>query len=176
MDFSEALKLVRSGCSITREGWNGKGQFIQLQVPDPNSKMGLPYLYITTVDSKRVPWLASQTDLLADDWAEVDPATDQESTVGNDDGGTADEKAEEAKAVEKPKDKRVVRTKSSGDRVYYLDEVKKQRQWVYNPNVLQSLGFDMSDVVEIEDSELLRYGMGPAILKPIVEPDAAPQS
>lgn len=68
MDFSEALKQVKAGSKISRDGWNGPGQFIQLQTPDENSKMGLPYLYITTVDGKRVPWLASQTDLLADDW------------------------------------------------------------------------------------------------------------
>mgnify|MGYP001614980343 CR=1 FL=1 len=51
-----------------REGWNGIGQHIALQVPDENSKMTLPYFYISTVDDKLVPWLASQTDMLADDW------------------------------------------------------------------------------------------------------------
>jgi len=51
-----------------RECWNGKGQFIQLQVPDENSKMELPYIYINTVDGKKVPWIASQTDMLAEDW------------------------------------------------------------------------------------------------------------
>lgn len=68
MDFSDALKEVKEGHAITRSGWNGKGQFVMLQTPDENSKMGLPYLYITTIDGKRVPWLASQTDLLAIDW------------------------------------------------------------------------------------------------------------
>lgn len=68
MDFGQALTAVKDGKRISREGWNGKGQFVELQVPDENSKMGLPYLYITTVDGKRVPWLASQTDLLAEDW------------------------------------------------------------------------------------------------------------
>lgn len=68
MDFSEALKEVKAGNSIHREGWNGKGMFINMQVPDEHSKMGLPYLYIRTVEGKFVPWLASQTDLLANDW------------------------------------------------------------------------------------------------------------
>lgn len=68
MDFSDALKEVKAGHAITRSGWNGKGQSVMMQTPDENSKMGLPYLYITTVDGKLVPWLASQTDLLADDW------------------------------------------------------------------------------------------------------------
>ena len=68
MDFGEALSRLKAGRSMCRAGWNGKGQFIALQTPDENSKMGLPYLYISTVEGKLVPWLASQTDLLANDW------------------------------------------------------------------------------------------------------------
>lgn len=69
MDFSDALTHVKNGESIHREGWNGQGMFVNLQVPDENSKMGLPYLYIRGVEGKFVPWLASQTDILAEDWA-----------------------------------------------------------------------------------------------------------
>jgi hypothetical protein len=58
---------------------------------------------------------------------------------------------------ELPKDKRVVRTKASGDRVYFIDEEKKIRQWVTNPEILKSLGFELSDVNEVDDAELLRY-------------------
>lgn len=64
-----------------------------------------------------------------------------------------------------PEGKRVVRTKSSGDRVYMLDEVKKTRQWVTNPDVLQGLGFEISDVVDVDDSELLKYQMASALYK-----------
>jgi len=71
MNFSQALDMLKAGSKMQRAGWNGKGMFIALQTPDENSKMGLPYLYISTVDGKLVPWLASQTDLLADDWEEV---------------------------------------------------------------------------------------------------------
>jgi hypothetical protein len=70
-DFSGALNLLRDGRNVCRLGWNGKGQYLGLQVPDENSANTLPYIYIITVDGKRVPWLASQTDLLADDWQEV---------------------------------------------------------------------------------------------------------
>lgn len=70
-DFSNALDLAKRGKKITRLGWNGAGQFIELQTPDVNSKMDLPYLYITTVQGHKVPWLASQTDLLAEDWMEA---------------------------------------------------------------------------------------------------------
>lgn len=66
--FGWALEQLRSGNQVTRAGWNGKGQFVELQVPDEHSKMTLPYLYIVTVTGHRVPWLASQTDMLADDW------------------------------------------------------------------------------------------------------------
>lgn len=69
--FGEALQLLRDGKKVGREGWNGKGQFLELQTPDENSKMGLPYIFITTVDGKRVPWVASQSDMLTDDWGEV---------------------------------------------------------------------------------------------------------
>lgn len=68
MDFGEALKLLKRGDRVSRAGWNGKGQYIELQSPDAGSKMTLPYLYISTVQGALVPWLASQTDLLAEDW------------------------------------------------------------------------------------------------------------
>lgn len=68
MDFSDALAACKQGTKITRAGWNDPGQWVALQVPDEHSKMGLPYLYIRTVSGDLVPWLASQGDLLADDW------------------------------------------------------------------------------------------------------------
>lgn len=69
-DFGEALKLLREGKKVSRSGWNGANQWLELQVPDAHSKMTKPYIYITTVQGDRVPWLGSQTDLLADDWFE----------------------------------------------------------------------------------------------------------
>ncbi len=68
MNIGEAIAAMRGGEKVQRDGWNGKGQWIALQVPDEHSKMGLPYIYISTVDGKLVPWLASQTDILANDW------------------------------------------------------------------------------------------------------------
>jgi hypothetical protein len=62
---------MRHGSKVTRTGWNGPGQYLEMQTPDEHSKMTLPYIYITTVQGDLVPWLASQTDLLADDWAIV---------------------------------------------------------------------------------------------------------
>lgn len=71
LSFSNALKLLKDGRRVARYGWNGKSQCIELQTPDENSKMGLPYIFISTVNKKLVPWIASQTDLLADDWYKV---------------------------------------------------------------------------------------------------------
>lgn len=71
MDFGEALILLRTGRAVRRAGWNGKGMWLRLQEPDDGSKMTLPYIYMSTVTGDLVPWLASQSDLLADDWEEV---------------------------------------------------------------------------------------------------------
>lgn len=49
-------------------GWNGKNMWLALQVPDAHSKMSLPYIYMSTAQGDLVPWLASQTDVLATDW------------------------------------------------------------------------------------------------------------
>jgi hypothetical protein len=86
MDFSEALSTVKAGKKITRAGWNGPGQYVVYQKGYPDGiainantaeatgiEQGtvcvfLPYLMMRTVDGSFVPWLASQTDLLADDW------------------------------------------------------------------------------------------------------------
>jgi hypothetical protein len=75
MDFGDALHALRDGERVARSGWNGKGMWLNLQRPDEHSEMTLPYIYIeypeghpAYPDGCRVPWLASQTDLLAADW------------------------------------------------------------------------------------------------------------
>jgi hypothetical protein len=72
LTFGEALELLKKGRAVSRMGWNGRGMWIKLQTPDAHSKMSLPYLYMRTVDGKLVPWLASQTDMLASDWIIVE--------------------------------------------------------------------------------------------------------
>jgi hypothetical protein len=80
MNFGEALEQLKLGAKVARKGWNGKGIFIEIQVPDENSKMTSPYIFIDTTGlqtenpdapKSRVPWLASQTDMLAEDWVIV---------------------------------------------------------------------------------------------------------
>lgn len=77
MNFGMAIEALKMGIAVARKGWNGKGIYLELQEPDEHSKMTLPYIYIVTdslitdnphAPKGRVPWLASQTDMLADDW------------------------------------------------------------------------------------------------------------
>lgn len=63
-----AVKQLQNGDRVARSGWNGKGMWLELQRPDENSKMTLPYVYMSTAQGDLVPWLCSQTDLLATDW------------------------------------------------------------------------------------------------------------
>lgn len=75
--FGLAIENLKKGYRVARKGWNGKGIFLELQLPDDYSKMTYPYIYIDTTglesnnpDAPRelVPWLASQTDMLSNDW------------------------------------------------------------------------------------------------------------
>ena len=68
MNFGDAVTALKEGKKVCRSGWNGKGMWLALQVPDEHSKMSLPYIYLSTPDGKLVPWLASQTDVLGEDW------------------------------------------------------------------------------------------------------------
>ena len=86
MDFGQALKALKAGRRVAREGWNGKGMFLFL-VPgsvfrvnrEPLLSMlgeGTEVQYHAHIDMKTaqgyvVPWLASQADMLAEDWLEV---------------------------------------------------------------------------------------------------------
>lgn len=86
MDFSDALNLIKSGKKLARSGWNGKDMFVFL-VPGSVFEVNRPPLlgiypegttihYHAHIDMRTaggviVPWLASQTDVLASDWEEV---------------------------------------------------------------------------------------------------------
>lgn len=81
MTFGLAIEALKMGKKVARRGWNGKGIFIELQVPDQYSKMSSPYIFIDTTGLQtdnpdaprsRVPWLASQTDMLTEDWRVVE--------------------------------------------------------------------------------------------------------
>lgn len=77
MNFGQAIETMKNGEAVLRKGWNGRGIYIRIQAPDEHSKMTSPYIYMDTTglvtdnpDAPKslVPWLASQTDMLAEDW------------------------------------------------------------------------------------------------------------
>lgn len=89
MNFGEALEGLKGGAKMGREGWNGKGMFIFLVLGSTFQVSRRPLLgiypegtainYFSHIDMKSadgsiVPWVASQADLLEDDWALVVPS------------------------------------------------------------------------------------------------------
>lgn len=81
LSFEIALTNLKYGARVAREGWNGKGMFLFLvtgetvtqaineQYVDENTSLPVvDAIYMKTADNKLVPWLASQTDILATDW------------------------------------------------------------------------------------------------------------
>lgn len=80
VDFGTVLCELKDGRRATRKGWNGKGMWIELCTPpgDFTDEYGdtygrRPYMYMKAADNTLVPWVASQTDLLAEDWEILDP-------------------------------------------------------------------------------------------------------
>jgi hypothetical protein len=74
MNFGQALYLIKHGQKVRRSGWNGKGMYIYLlQSNDPMFNIHFePCICMFTAQQKHQPgWLASQPDMLADDWEEV---------------------------------------------------------------------------------------------------------
>ena len=82
MSFGHAVELLKGGHRVAREGWNGKGMWLTLvgvghydvgvnTVGDCDCVL-LPWIGMKTADNKFVPWLASQTDVLAEDWQIVE--------------------------------------------------------------------------------------------------------
>lgn len=80
-----ALSILRNGRKVARNGWNGKRMFLYLvpantypaQTQVAKESIGetvdyQAYIAMKTVQGTVVPWLASQTDILADDWVEVE--------------------------------------------------------------------------------------------------------
>lgn len=81
-----AINQMRAGNRVARAGWNGKGMWLAYQPGYPggipiNANTAkatglvegtvcrfLPYIMMRTADGSFVPWLASQTDILAEDW------------------------------------------------------------------------------------------------------------
>ena len=97
MNFGLAIEAMKMGCKVAREGWNGKDMWLvymsgmtlppfstqgtERKVNDRTAKwigedtplVTLPYIAMWTADKKWLPgWLASQSDMLSDDWVIVE--------------------------------------------------------------------------------------------------------
>lgn len=64
-DIGWAVERMREGKHVRRAGWNGKGMWLAYVRQD---LPWLPYVQMRTAQGHHVPWLCSQTDLLATDW------------------------------------------------------------------------------------------------------------
>jgi hypothetical protein len=89
LDFGEALHALKRGKRVAREGWNGKRMWLVLVRPQDYSPptlfaadelRPLPWIGMRTAQWEFVPWLASQTDMLATDWVVV-PDEEPEEAV-----------------------------------------------------------------------------------------------
>lgn len=85
MNFGQAIEALKQGRKVARTGWNGKGMFVYYVAaaayPASNNPKGTmrgvfpgdmvpyrDYIAMKTVDNQVVPWTASQSDVLAEDW------------------------------------------------------------------------------------------------------------
>ncbi len=74
MDIGGAVQAIRSGQRVARKGWNGRGMFLffspraYVDAAKPFEPVMHEHVLMKTADNFYVPWLCSQTDLLATDW------------------------------------------------------------------------------------------------------------
>lgn len=75
LTFGFAIELLKQGHRLARKGWNGKGQWL-FMIPGSHWETtrglelldGRPWIGIKTVDDCFMPWVASQSDMLCEDW------------------------------------------------------------------------------------------------------------
>ena len=93
MNFSAALLCLKNGSKITRKGWSGQGQWLEIQEPPANAdgfkciqcrtinqvpdvgwkyKPTLSFIVVHMTSGHVIPWTASQKDILFDDWEIVE--------------------------------------------------------------------------------------------------------
>lgn len=80
MDFGKAIEAVKTGKRVSRAGWNGKGQYIELatcvsyknaagEIINVNHQaLGNNAIAFVGTSGVQLGWLASQADMLAEDW------------------------------------------------------------------------------------------------------------
>jgi hypothetical protein len=93
MDFGDAIRALKSGKKVARSGWNGKGMWLtlspgyknlkaetfwaphnkQVAIDNGGTATVLPYITMKTAQNEILcGWLASQTDMLSEDWEVID--------------------------------------------------------------------------------------------------------
>ena len=84
MDFGKAIQLLKEGKRLQREGWNGKGQYIELAtnisytnankevINAEHEAIGNKAIAFVGTSGVQLGWLASQADILAEDWKIVE--------------------------------------------------------------------------------------------------------
>ena len=84
MDFGEAIKLLKEGKKVARKGWNGKNQYIELAtnisyinanketINVEHEAIGNKAIAFVGTSGVQLGWLASQADMLAEDWRIVE--------------------------------------------------------------------------------------------------------
>ena len=84
MNFGKAIDLLKEGKKLTRKGWNGKNQYIELatnisyknaddEIININHRtMGNKAIAFVGTLGVQIGWLASQSDMLSDDWELID--------------------------------------------------------------------------------------------------------
>jgi hypothetical protein len=80
LNFGDAIAILKTGGKVQRKGWNGKEMWLILienwtvgyeYVKSVDGLLPVPFIAMKTANSDFVPWLASQTDMLAEDWEVV---------------------------------------------------------------------------------------------------------
>lgn len=84
MDFGSAIKLLKEGKRVQRNGWNGKNQYIELAtnisyknaddeiINAEHESIGNKSIAFVGTSGVQLGWLASQADMLAEDWKIVE--------------------------------------------------------------------------------------------------------
>lgn len=84
MEFGKALELLKEGKRVQRQGWNGKGQYIELatcisyingkkeEINVEHDDIGNKAIAFVGTSGVQIGWLASQADRLAEDWEVVE--------------------------------------------------------------------------------------------------------
>jgi len=71
MEIGGAVAALRNGKKVARAGWNGKNMHLEMHDGHPELGGWRSFVVIKDATDMRVPWNASQADLLADDWVTV---------------------------------------------------------------------------------------------------------